>query len=144
MRHLSRMRLSSMAMTVPVAFAAVLFSPIAATASAATDDVPNVRVKVRSISLDGYTGNVVVVTRVKCTQTVAGVGTASWRVKAVQDLRAQAGATITCDGVRRRATLQLDPKHGRFHPGNLNLTVEQTAVGSRTVEIESSSFSTTV
>jgi hypothetical protein len=139
-----RTRSCAIATTAVIAISAVLLSPFAATASAATDDVPNVRVKIGSITLDGYTGNVVVAARVRCTQTVDGVGTASWHVQAVQELRAQAGAAITCDGVRRRAVLQLDPKHGRFHPGKVNLTVEKTAVGSRTVEIDASSFSTRV
>jgi hypothetical protein len=126
------------------ALASTLASPFLATANAATDDVPDVRVTLRSISLDGYTGNIVVVARVRCTPKVDGVGTASWHVKAVQELRAQAGAPITCDGTRRRATLQLDPNRGRFHPGTVNLTVEQTAAGTRIVEIESSSFSASV
>ena len=131
-------------MAVVAVASTTLLSPLTSTASAAVDDVPTVRVKIGSVALDGYTGNVVVVARVRCTQTVDGIGSASWHVHVVQERRAQAGAPIACDGLRHRATLQLDPKRGRFHPGQVNLTVEQTAIGSRTIEIQSSSFSTTV
>jgi hypothetical protein len=113
-------------------------------ASAAVDDVPTVRVKIASTSLDGYTGNVVVFARVRCTPAVAGVGSASWMVQAVQDRRARASAPIPCDGIRHRSELQLDPKRGRFHRGVVQLTVQQQAVGSHTSEISSSSFSVTV
>ncbi|MFL6178541.1 MAG: hypothetical protein ACJ74E_01665 [Actinomycetes bacterium] len=136
-------RLRGLAIAVAMLYA-TLMAPLAGTAAAAVDDVPTVRVKIRAISLDGYTGNIVVAARVRCTEKVAGVGSASWNVKAVQELRARAGAAIKCDGVARRSVLQLDSKHGRFHPGTVDLTVEQTAVGSRRVEIQSSSFSTTV
>jgi hypothetical protein len=114
------------------------------TASAATDDVPDVKVKIRSVTLDGYTGNVVVVARVRCTQTVEGVGAASWGATAVQDLRARASAAIPCDGDRRRAVLQLDPKRGRFHAGTINMSVEQVAIGSTSAEVQSSSFTTRI
>ena len=144
MRRRRNMPVGRLALPAAATLAAMSLSPLVGTAAAAADDVPNVRVKIRTISLDGYTGNIVVAARVRCTQKVDGVGSASWNVKAVQDLRARAGAAIECDGVTRRSVLQLDPKHGRFHPGTVNLTVEQTAVGSRFVEIQSSSFSTTV
>ena len=144
MRLRRSMRLSGLALVATATLSASLLSPLAGTAAAAADDVPNVRVKIRAISLDGYTGNIVVAARVRCTEKVDGVGSASWNVKAVQELRAHAGAAIKCDGVVRRSVLQLDPKRGRFHPGTVNLTIEQIAVGSRFVEIQSSSFSTTV
>jgi len=114
----------------------------AAPARAGVDDIPTVRVNIRSIAIDGYTGNIVVRARVKCTRQVKGVGTASWNVKAVQDLRAQATAQIPCDGDRRRSVLQLDPRRGRFHPGQVNVTVTVTRVGSKTAEVDSRSFDT--
>jgi hypothetical protein len=135
-------RLGAALLVVVTALALSLFTPVHA--SAAVDDVPEVRVKVRSITLDGYTGNVVVVARVKCTPVVDGVGSASWSVQAVQELRAKASAPIVCDGERRRSVLQLDPKNGRFHRGTVNLTLTQTAAGSQAVEIQSTSFSTEV
>ncbi|HEX5016899.1 MAG TPA: hypothetical protein VFX15_04875 [Actinomycetes bacterium] len=117
---------------------------VATARAGAGDDVPNVRVNLRSITLDGYTGNIVVVARVRCTQQVKGVGTASWRATTVQDLRARAKAPIPCDGERHRSVLQLDPRQGRFHHGDVNMSIEQTAEGSKVVEIESRSFTTTV
>jgi hypothetical protein len=116
----------------------------AAPVSAGVNDVPSARVNVRSIAIDGYTGNIVVRARVKCTQIVKGVGTASWNAKAVQDLRAQATAQIRCDGDRHRSVLQLDPKRGRFHPGEVSITVTVTRVGSRFAEVDSRSFDTVV
>ncbi len=95
-----------------------------------TSDVPDVRVKLRSVTLDGYTGNIEVRTRVRCTQTVPGVGTASWRTSATQDLKASGSAEITCDGVGRRAKIVLDPSSGRFHPGEVGMTLDYFGVGS--------------
>ncbi len=116
----------------------------AAAASAAIDDVPSARVNIRSITLDGYTGNIVVVARVRCVQKVEGVGTAIWAVNAVQDRKAKASAPIKCDGVRHRSVLQLDPKNGRFHPGEVNMTVTLTRVGSTAAEVGQSSFDAVV
>jgi hypothetical protein len=116
----------------------------AAPASAGVNDIPTARVNVRSIAIDGYTGNIVVRARVKCTRQVKGIGTASWSVKAVQDLRAQATAQIPCNGDRQRSVLQLDPKRGRFHPGQVNMTITVTRVGSTSAEVDSRSFATVV
>ena len=116
----------------------------AAPATASVNDVPSVRVNVRSIEIDGYTGNIVVRARVKCTRTVKGVGTAFWNAKAVQDLRAQATAQIRCDGDRHRSVLKLDPKRGRFHPGSVSMTITVTRVGSTFAEVDSRSFDTVV
>lgn len=137
-------RISTLSVAALVATLALGGLSGAPASAGVVDDVPTVRVKVRTITLDGYTGNVVVVARVKCTPVVTGVGSASWSVKAVQDLRARASAPIECDGERRRSVLQLDPKRGRFHRGIVNLTLTQTAVGSQVVEIQSSSFATEV
>ena len=128
------------------ALAAVLaVSGLSATpATAGVDDVPTAKVNVRSIAIDGYTGNIVVRARVKCTQKVKGVGTASWNAKAVQDLRAQATAQIKCDGDRHRSVLQLDPKRGRFHRGDVSITITVTRVGSKLAEVDARSFDTVV
>lgn len=116
----------------------------AATASAGVNDIPSASVTIRSITLDGYTGNIVVVARVRCVRKVEGVGSATWAVNAVQDRKAKASAPIKCDGVRRRSVLQLDPKNGRFHPGEVNMTVTLTRVGSTGAEVGQSSFDAVV
>ena len=121
---------------------AVAFAPL--TASAAVDDLPSLRVKVRSITLDGYTGNIVVKARVKCTQQVTGVGSASWGMRAVQELRARDSTSIRCNGEAYRSVLTLDPKAGRFHPGLVNLTQRETARGSMVVEVGVSNFDTVI
>lgn len=107
-------------------------------------DIPRVKVKIRSVTLAGYTGNIEVRARVKCTPVVSGVGTAAWAASARQDLRASAGAPIECDGVRRRAKLVLTPRNGGFHPGRVGMTVAWTALGSKSAEAESQSFTTKV
>lgn len=112
--------------------------------AAAGDDIPDVKVKVRSVTLNGYTGNIVVRARVKCTQVVSGVGTAAWGASALQDLRASAGEAIECDGEGRRTKLVLDPRKGRFHPGQVGMTIGWTAFGSKAAEAESQSFTTRV
>jgi hypothetical protein len=116
----------------------------ASTASAGLDDVPFARVQVRSLTLDGYTGNVLVVARVRCEQKIDGVGTASWSVNVVQDLKAKAKGSIECDGVRHRAVLLLDPKRGRFAPGAVNVTITVIRQGSKFAEVESASFDAVV
>lgn len=108
------------------------------------DDTPDVRVKIRSITLNSYTGNIEVRSRVKCTQVVPGVGTAAWGASAYQDIRARAGATIACDGVGRRTKLVLAPRKVGFHPGRVGMTVWWTAFGSKAAEAESQSFTTRI
>jgi hypothetical protein len=142
---LSTAALSIAAISIGVPLTAASASAAVMTkVSTTVDDVPNVRVTIRSVSLDGYTGNLVVAARVRCTPTVDGVGSASWMAQAVQDLRARASAPIRCDGVRHRSVLQLDPTRGRFHRGVVQMTVQQQAIGSSNVEISSSNFAVTV
>ena len=109
-------------------------------ASAAKSDAPDLRWKLRSVTLDGYTGNLVVKARVRCT----GKGTASWTALAVQDLRARGTAPITCDGQGRRSKIVLDPVRGRFHPGTVAMDIALGACGKHTCTGSGQSFSTTV
>ncbi len=136
-------RLGSAIAVCAVAASAALL-PSGAALAGTVSDIPDVRVKVRSITLDGYTGNIAVRTRVRCTQVVPGVGTASWRTSATQDLKATGGATITCDGVSRRAKIILDPRDGRFHRGEVGMTIDYFAFGSTSAVGEGSSFSVVV
>lgn len=115
-------------------------SALAGTAS----DVPDVSVKLRSVILNGYSGNIEVRSRVTCTQAVPGVGTASWRTSAAQDLKASGSAEIACDGVGRRAKIVLDPRDGRFQPGEVGMTLDYFAVGSAGAIGTGSSFTTLV
>ena len=140
MRSHRRLSLATTTLLATLSMSGIGMGP----AFAGVDDVPTARVKVRSVALDGYTGNLVVKAGVKCTRQVKGVGTASWNVKAVQDLRAQATEQIRCDGVRHRSILQLDPKRGRFHSGLVNLTLTVTRIGSTFAEADSRSFDTVV
>ena len=107
-------------------------------------DVPHVKLKVRSITLDAYAGDILVRVRAKCTPEKPGVGTAAWGASARQDVRASAGETIECDGVGRRTKLVLDPRKGWFHRGEVAMTIGWTAFGSSSAEAESSSFTTKV
>lgn len=116
--------------------------PTGSALAGGTSDIPEVRVKIRSVTLDHYTGNIEVRTRVKCEQAVAGVGTGRWRASAFQDARAAGSADITCDGVGRRAKIILDPRVGRFHPGAADITIDSLAFGSTSGTFESTSFTT--
>ena len=109
-----------------------------------SSDVPDVSVKLRSVTLNGYSGNIEVRTRVKCTQVTAGIGTASWRASAAQDLNASGSAEIACDGVGRRAKIVLDPRDGRFQPGEVGMTLDYFAIGSTGAVGNGSSFTTVV
>lgn len=135
-------RLASLSIGVLIA-AAIGLSGSPAHA-AAVDDTPSVKLKVRSITLDPYTGNIEVRVRVKCTRAVPGVGRAAWGASARQDRRASAGEKVTCDGVRRRTSLILDPRNGQFHRGEVGITIGWTAFGSMSVVGESQGFTTTV
>jgi len=112
--------------------------------AATVDDIPHMKFKIRSITLNGYSGNIEVRVRIKCTQVVAGVGEAAWGASARQDLRAKAGEAVECDGVGRRTKLVLDPRNGSFHPGEVGMTIGWTAFGSTAAEAELQSFTTTV
>jgi hypothetical protein len=135
-------RLAVVVLSTLVASSALIPS---GTALAGTpSDVPEVSVKLRSVTLDGYSGNIEVRTRVKCTQTKAGVGTASWRTSATQELKASGSAEIACDGVGRRAKVILDPRDGRFQPGEVGMTLEYSAIGSTGATVSGRSFTTVV
>jgi hypothetical protein len=109
-----------------------------------SSDVPDVSVKLRSVTLNGYSGNIEVRTRVKCTQTKAGVGTASWRTSATQEREASGSAEIACDGVGRRAKIVLDLRDGRFQPGEVGMTLDYFAIGSGDAIGVGTSFTTVV
>jgi hypothetical protein len=112
----------------------------AAPASAGQTDAPEITWKLRSITLNGYTGNLVVKARVRCD----GKGTASWTAIAVQDLRARGTADIVCDGDGRRSKIVLDPARGRFHPGEVAMDIALVACSKDFCSVSGQSFSTTV
>ncbi len=112
----------------------------AAPASAGQSDAPDIHWKLRSVTLNGYTGNLVVKARVRCD----GKGTASWTAIAVQDLRARGAAPILCDGQGRRSTIVLDPAKGRFHPGEVAMDIALVACSTDFCTVSGQSFSTTV
>lgn len=134
--------MSALALCAMAASAAIV--PSGTALAGTTSDVPEVRVKLRSVTLDGYTGNIEVRTRVRCTQVEPGVGTASWRTSALQDLKASGSAEIACDGVGRRAKIVLDPRDGRFHPGEVGMTIDYFAIGSTAVGGAGFSFTAVV
>lgn len=131
----------ALALTLGTTAATVL--PVGS-ASAAVDDVPHVRVNIRSIELAAYSGAVSVLARVRCTPEVDGVGTASWSVKATQDVRARATAAIPCDGKRRTVGLRLVPKNGRFEHGALDVQLSTLAEGTNSAEGTATFFTTTI
>ncbi|MCZ3387942.1 MAG: hypothetical protein LH645_02195 [Actinomycetia bacterium] len=135
-------RFTVAALTTLVMAAALV--PSGSALAGTTSDVPDVSVKLRSVTLDGYSGNIEVRTRVRCTQVEPGVGTASWRTSATQDLKASGSAEIACDGVGRRAKIVLDPRNGRFYPGEVGMTIDFFAVGSTGAIGTGSSFTTVV
>ncbi len=112
----------------------------AAPASAGQNDAPDIKWKLRSITLDGYTGNLIVKARVRCD----GKGTASWTTIAVQDLRARGTAPIICDGNGHRSTIVLDPAKGRFHPGQVAIDIALVACSKDFCTVSGESFATTV
>lgn len=135
-------RLTVAALSTLVVASALL--PSGSAFAGTSSDVPDVKLTLRSVTLDGYTGNIEVRTRVRCTQVVPGVGTASWRTSAAQDLKASGSAEIVCDGVGRRAKIVLDPRNGRFQPGEVGMTIDYFAIGSTGAVGTGSSFTTVV
>ena len=112
----------------------------AAPASAGQTNTPDITWKLRSITLDGYSGNLIVKARVRCD----GKGTASWTAIAVQDLRARGTAPIICDGQGRRSKIVLDPAKGRFHPGQVSMDIALVACSKDHCTVSGQSFATTV
>lgn len=137
-----RYRSSVLVLSALISFSALLPSSPALAENAS--DIPDLRFVVRPASLDLRSGNIAVRIRVTCTQTVPAVGTASWYARAVQHVTAKGSAVITCDGVPHRSTIVLDPRNGRFHPGNVGLDLQFVAWGSTTGIAEGRSYSTVV
>lgn len=91
----------------------------AGAASAGTEHgEPTVRIGIRAVAFDAYTGNVTVKARVACDNADTG----SWNVRLTQEVTARGSAPITCDGERHRSRIVLDPAKGRFEPGPADLT----------------------
>ncbi|MGB2839958.1 MAG: hypothetical protein WBC76_09015 [Actinomycetes bacterium] len=108
--------------------------------SAARADAPEIRWKLRSITLDVYSGTITVKARVRC----SGRGTAEWSARAVQDVRARGTAEIICDGQRRRSKIMLDPANGSFRPGPVSFDIGLVACGKKTCTASGQSFTTRV
>ncbi len=124
---------------VLVALAGLVLLP-AAPASASKADVPELLWKLRSVSLDNYTGTITVKARVRCD----GSGTAAWSARALQDVRARGTAEITCDGQRRRSKIVLDPANGFFRPGSVSFDIGLVACDRTSCTVSGQSFTTTV
>jgi len=108
--------------------------------SAARADAPEIRWKLRSITLDVYSGTITVKARVRC----SGRGTAEWSARAVQDVRARDTAEIICDDQRRRSKIMLDPANGSFRPGPVSFDIGLVACGKKTCTASGQSFTTRV
>lgn len=108
-----------------LAVIAVLVVP-AFPAAASTAPLPETVLHIKSIDWQPKTGNVAITARVKCT----GVGTFQWAAAVAQgNLRVRNSTSVPCDGDGYRSTLILNPRNGRFHPGDAELTVQQIVMG---------------
>lgn len=90
-------------------------------AFAATAPLPETVLRLKSIDWQPRTGNVEVTARVKCT----GKGIFRWDVTIDQRVSAHASTRVPCDGDGFLSTLVLDPRNGRFHPGEAGFTLGQ-------------------
>lgn len=117
------MRVTQAAALLAATTAAVILPTVPA--SAATAPLPETVLRVKTIDWQPRTGNVEVTARVKCT----GKGSFQWGVALEQRVRARASSNVACDGRGSRSTLVLDPRNGRFHPGEAVMTTEQIIIG---------------
>ena len=121
-----------------VALAGMLMTPM--DPASAGSDTPDVRWKLRFVSLDPYTGDVTVKARARC----SGEGTASWTAVAVQDVRARGTAQITCDGQGRRSKVILSSDKGAFRHGPVSLDIAVVACSTTACTVSGQSFTTTI
>lgn len=96
-------------------------------AFAAAAPLPKTVLKVKSLDWQPRSGNVEVTARVKCT----GKGTFRWDVGLEQKrTKARGSARVPCDGDGFLSTIELDPRNGRFHPGDALFTHGSITCGS--------------
>jgi hypothetical protein len=86
---------------------------------AAHASVGGLELTIRSYDWVPRTGNVVVTARAECPRRV---WSAYWQIELDQrGTKARSREDLRCDGDPHVVTLTLDPRHGRFHPGDASL-----------------------
>jgi hypothetical protein len=107
--------------------AAVLAALALPALPAAAAPLPKTVLKIKAIDWQPRSGDVEVSARVKCT----GKGTFRWDVGLKQKrAKASGSAKVPCDGDGFRSTIVLDPRSGRFHPGEALFTRGSITCGS--------------
>lgn len=93
-------------------------------------DLPDDRLRLKSVTLIPSTGTVAVTVRARCT----GHGTMSWQTSLRQNgQRNRASTDVPCDGIARTSTVPLAPGNGRrFHTGDALFTFGELLCGTHT------------
>ena len=113
-------RLTRLGLAAAVAATSLTALGIAAPAQAAGSGL---QLKIVSYNWVPRTGDLEVTAKVDCPRQIWN---ASWALKIQQRVSAKGLQKISCTGKTQRLTLVLDPKNGRFHPGEA--TLELTTV----------------